>query len=80
VSGSPPVALISDALARRYWPDGNPLRDSLLIGGLLFGVSQHDAASIVTVVVILGSVTMIAAWIPATRASAVEPVIALRAE
>jgi predicted permease len=50
------------------------------IAGLLFGVSQHDAASIVTVVVILGSVTMIAAWIPATRASAVEPVIALRAE
>ena len=50
------------------------------IAGLLFGVSQHDAASIITVVVILGSVTMIAAWIPATRASAVEPVIALRAE
>jgi predicted permease len=50
------------------------------IAGLLFGVSQHDAASVITVVVILGSVTMIAAWIPATRASAVEPVIALRAE
>jgi predicted permease len=50
------------------------------IAGLLFGVSQHDPVSIVSVVVILSSVTMLAAWIPATRASAVEPVIALRSE
>jgi ABC-type antimicrobial peptide transport system permease subunit len=50
------------------------------IAGLLFGGSQHDTVSIVSVVVILGSVTMLAAWIPATRASAVEPVIALRSE
>jgi predicted permease len=50
------------------------------IAGLLFGVSQYDAASIAAVVVILGSVTMIAAWIPATRASAVDPVIALQSE
>jgi ABC-type antimicrobial peptide transport system permease subunit len=50
------------------------------IAGLLFGVNQHDTVSIVTVVVILGSVTMISAWIPATRASKVEPVTALQSE
>jgi hypothetical protein len=33
-AASPPVALINEALARRYWPDGaDPLRDRIVIGG-----------------------------------------------
>jgi putative ABC transport system permease protein len=30
--GSPPVVLINEAMARRFWPDGDPLNDRLLIG------------------------------------------------
>jgi putative ABC transport system permease protein len=30
--GAPGVAIINQAMARRYWPDGNPLTDRLTIG------------------------------------------------
>jgi predicted permease len=29
---SPGVVIINEAMARRYWPDGDPLQDSILIG------------------------------------------------
>jgi putative ABC transport system permease protein len=28
----PPVAIINQAMAREFWPDGDPLRDQLVIG------------------------------------------------
>jgi len=31
-SAAPPVVIINDALARQYWPKGDPLKDRLLIG------------------------------------------------
>ena len=31
-SGAPPVVIISESLARRYWPMGDPLAEQLLIG------------------------------------------------
>jgi putative ABC transport system permease protein len=44
----------------------------------LYGVSPIDAASFSTAALILGLAAVVAAWIPARRATRVDPVIALR--
>jgi len=51
-----------------------------LIRGLLFGVSAHDPATITIVAAFLMSVTLAACWIPARRATCVDPIVALRYE
>jgi predicted permease len=32
-NGGPPVVIINEAMARQYWPEGDPLNDRLFIGG-----------------------------------------------
>jgi putative ABC transport system permease protein len=51
-----------------------------LLQGLLFGVSAHDPATIATVSAFLAAVTLAACWIPARRATQVDPIEALRYE
>ncbi|MBV9760190.1 MAG: ABC transporter permease [Acidobacteriaceae bacterium] len=51
-----------------------------LVKSQLYDVSPSDPAVIGCAVLILGSATMAAAWIPARRASGVDPTEALRAE
>jgi putative ABC transport system permease protein len=51
-----------------------------LLRGLLFGVSVHDPATIATVSAFLAAVTLAACWIPARRATHVDPIVALRYE
>jgi putative ABC transport system permease protein len=46
--------------------------------GLLFGVQPTDALTIGAVTVTLGAVALIAGWIPARRASRINPIEALR--
>jgi ABC-type antimicrobial peptide transport system permease subunit len=47
---------------------------------LLYGVTPTDPLTFALVAILLLSTALIACWIPARRASRVDPVIALRSE
>jgi len=51
-----------------------------LIASFLFGVKTWDPVVFVTVPVILAAVALVAVWLPATRASKLDPMTALRVE
>lgn len=53
---------------------------SRFVASLLFGVAQNDAASIALATAVMGSVAAFAAYLPARRASRVDPMVALRHE
>jgi predicted permease len=50
------------------------------ITAMLFGVSPADAATYVAVAMVLGVVVLIASWIPARKATRIDPLVALRQE
>jgi len=49
-----------------------------LAGGLLFGVPEHDPSTYASLAIVLTALTVIAAYVPARRASALNPVETLR--
>ncbi len=49
-----------------------------LLSGLLYGVSATDLATLLTVSSLLALVALLACWLPARRASAIDPMVALR--
>ena len=51
-----------------------------VIGTLLYGVEPTDPLSVVAAVLVLVAVSLFAAWLPARRASSVDPIRALRYE
>jgi len=51
-----------------------------LLASLLFGVPPTDPTAFVSAAAVLGAAALIASWLPARRAAAVDPMIALRAE
>jgi predicted permease len=53
---------------------------SQLLSRLLYGVPPLDPLTFVAVPLVLGSIAALAAWIPARRASRIDPVTALRSE
>jgi ABC-type antimicrobial peptide transport system permease subunit len=53
---------------------------SRVVEGLLFGVSRNDPTTLLAVALLMGLVGVTAAWVPAVRASNVQPVEALRSE
>jgi ABC-type antimicrobial peptide transport system permease subunit len=59
---------------------GAALASGRVLASLLFGVTPRDAISIIAAAVTLGVTALFAAWIPARRAAAVDPIRALRIE
>lgn len=59
---------------------GLALAAGRLLRGYLFGVSAHDAWTMAGAAVLLFLSGMLAAYLPARRAAAVDPMVALRAE
>lgn len=56
------------------------LASARLITHLLYQVSAVDPSSLVAVVAVLVATALVAAWLPAYRASRVDPMVALRSE
>jgi ABC-type lipoprotein release transport system permease subunit len=51
-----------------------------MMKSLLYGVSTSDPITFTCVALLLFGIALLACWIPARRASHVEPMIVLRAE
>ena len=51
-----------------------------LLGSLLFGVKAADPATMAGVVALLAAVAALASWVPARRATRIDPAVALRGE
>lgn len=56
------------------------LLTSRLIGSLLYQTSTHDPLIFVAIALLMSAVALLACWLPARRATKVDPMIALRAE
>ena len=49
-------------------------------GTYIYGVRAHDAVTFAAVTLVLTASSFLAAWLPARRAAAVDPILALRSE
>jgi ABC-type antimicrobial peptide transport system permease subunit len=49
-----------------------------VIRGLLYGVAPNDPTTFVGVAAMMGTIGLLACWIPARRASRIEPAITMR--
>jgi predicted permease len=56
------------------------LAASRLIAGMLFGLSSNDPSTTVAISLLLLAVAVLAGYLPARKASAIDPIVALRTE
>jgi putative ABC transport system permease protein len=59
---------------------GASLLVTRFLAGLLYEVSPHDPLTLLGIAALLGAVALAACYLPARRATAVDPAIALRSE
>jgi ABC-type antimicrobial peptide transport system permease subunit len=59
---------------------GSALGLTRFLASLLFGVPARDPLVFVAIPILLGIVALVAVWLPALRASRVDPIVALRYE
>jgi ABC-type antimicrobial peptide transport system permease subunit len=59
---------------------GLALAATRVIASLLYDLDPHDPATLIWAVLVLFGASIAAAWIPAHRASLVDPMVALRHE
>lgn len=50
------------------------------VASMLFGISPEDGPTFVVVMVLLSTVALLAAYIPARRATRIDPAVALRGD
>ncbi|MGA8029877.1 MAG: hypothetical protein WB992_22260, partial [Bryobacteraceae bacterium] len=78
------VVTVAVSLATKPLPDGQltglVYGLTRLMAGLLYHVSAADPSIFAAVVFLLALVSMVACWLPARRATQVDPMIALRCE
>jgi putative ABC transport system permease protein len=71
------VALVSVGVALGL---AGALACTRVLGKLLFDLSPTDPATYCAIVALLGAAAVAASWVPARRASSIDPVVALRAD
>jgi len=86
--GASPSTVLRNVLARGFALVGTGLAIGLgvslgltrLIGRLLYQIGASDPVTFVVAIFVLATVALIACWIPAMRATKVDPIVALRYE
>ena len=51
---------------------------STLVSGLIYGLQPRDPATLTSAALVLSAVAALAAWLPARRASRIDPITVLR--
>ena len=83
-----PSKMLVHVLGRGFMPVGlgvgigalGALATARMLEGVLFGITRTDLATYAGVIGALVGISLLAMYVPARRASAVDPVVALRAE
>jgi predicted permease len=86
--GAPPSEVLREILGRAVLLAGSGVAIGLVgalvlsqtLTRLLFGVSPTDGLILTSAAVVLGGVALVASYLPARRATQVDPLVALRAE